>query len=295
MSHLFRHVRGPLTSAARELLPPVLYRAAHNAIGRVHFQLAHTPQLLAPSQSLAGLGNGRRAFIIATGPSLRLEQLSALAGEDCFSLSNFFLHESVTALRPRLQFFAPFHAPLILENYVAWMHQADERLPAETAIVLGHTTAPIVRQHNLFPRRQVFYIFLTRHYRPRHIALSGPIPAPASVPLMALPVLLAMGYPTIYLLGCDHTVMRDYGGSVRHFYENTHDLRKNASDSGSWTDTIRNYELSLDVFLQYRYYRSMIARHYPATRVVNLSQDSWLDLFPFDRLDRVLAPQLKGE
>lgn len=289
MNDLRHRTQRALAAAARELLPPSLYLAARSAAGLAHFRLTRQPQLLAPSRALVGLGAGRRAFVLATGPSIRRENLAALVGEHCFSLSNFFLHESVAALRPQLQFFAPYHPPLILENYAAWLRQADQQLPLETAIVLGHTTAAIVRQYGLFPRRQVYYIFLSRHHWPRQIAIDGPIPVPSSVPLMALPVLLAMGYETIYLLGCDHTVLRDYGGQIRHFYQSGQDLRQNASDRGAWADTIRSHELSLDLFRQYRSYRTMIARCYPHTCVVNLSQDSWLDLFPCDQLERVLA------
>lgn len=283
------NARAVISNLTRDMLPPALYRATRSAAGLAHFLLTRQPQLLAPSRSLAGRGAGRRAFVCATGPSLRREDLAALAGEDCFSLSNFFLHEALSVIRPQFQFFLPYHPPLILDNYIEWLRQADQRLPPETALLLSHTSAPLVRRYGLFPRRQIFYVFLTRHHRPRRISLDGPILAPASVPLLALPVLLAMGYTTIYLLGCDHTGLRDYGGSVTHFYQPGQDVRKNASDSGAWSDIITNHARSLDVFLQYRYYRTMIARYYPQTRVVNLSQDSWLDLFPCDRLDRVLA------
>ncbi|NTV64065.1 MAG: hypothetical protein HGA65_11095 [Oscillochloris sp.] len=282
-------VRSWLTDLACDWLPPMLYRSLRSSVGLAHFQLTHQARLLAPSCALAGQGTGRRAFVLATGPSLRRENLAALAGEDCFSLSNFFLHDALKAIRPRLQFFAPYHRPLVLDNYAAWLHHADQHLPPETAIVLGHTTAPIVRQYGLFPQRQIFYLFLTRRHQPRRIRLDGPILAPASVPLMALPTLLAMGYTTIYLLGCDHTGLRDYGRTVTHFYEARRDVREHALDRAAWSDIITNHERSLDVFQQYRYYRTMISRHYPQARVVNLSQDSWLDLFPFDRLERVLA------
>ena len=42
------------------------------------------------------------------------------------------------------------------------------------------------------------------------VDIMKPVLAPQTGPIMALPVLLYMGYSEIYLLGCDHTEMRDY-------------------------------------------------------------------------------------
>jgi hypothetical protein len=97
------------------------------------------------------------------------------------------------------------------------MREADIKLPAETQIILGATDEPLVRQYNLFQNRKVHYLYLAYHVKVGKINLEQPILWPQSGPLMILPVLLAMGYEKIYLLGCDHTVLRDFNNVIHIF------------------------------------------------------------------------------
>jgi hypothetical protein len=279
-----------VSEAARRILPPLIFEKLRQSGGLMQFYSSPYRKVVAESRKLHGQGRGRRAFLLATGPSLKHEDLTRLAGEDCFSVSNFYLHESIDVIRPRIHFFAPYHPPLILENYVDWLREADARLPGETAICLAHPGYNLVLQHRLFPQRTIHYLYFSTNYTPKTIDLGQPILAATTGPLMILPVLIAMGYETIYLLGCDHTVLRDFGRTITHFYDRGKEMRKNASGEGVWINIIESHLRSLMVFQQYGYYRDILAQHYSGrARIVNLSTDSWLDLFPFDRLDHVLT------
>ena len=103
---------------------------------------------------------------------------------------------------------------------------------------------------------------------------------------MILPVLIYMGYKEIYLLGCDHNVLKDYKSEVRNFYEAKIDVRKNATDKTGWLDIISEIKSTLNVFLQYDSYR-LIARKYNVD-IYNLSNDSWLEVFDLKNLKEVL-------
>jgi len=41
------------------------------------------------------MGKGKRAFLLAASSSSKQENLKLLAGEDCFSISNFYLHYDI--------------------------------------------------------------------------------------------------------------------------------------------------------------------------------------------------------
>ena len=116
--------------------------------------------VLLNNKELKGLGKGKRAFILATGPSVNEQDLTKLEGEDCFSVSNFFLHKDINIIRPKLHFFAPYHEPLILENYIQWLNMADEKLPEDTNIVLALSNKYIKEKYNLFPNRKIYYLDL---------------------------------------------------------------------------------------------------------------------------------------
>ncbi|MEO1654774.1 MAG: hypothetical protein AAFU64_14600, partial [Bacteroidota bacterium] len=142
-----------LQEIAEEYLPPILLRTLLRGFYQIKFYFSSEKKLLRKNTELKNQGKSKRAFLLATGPSLKLENLRPLVGEDCFSLSNFFLHEDLELIRPKLHFFAPYHPPLILENYVEWLQKADQVLPPETNIVLGTSTKELVERYHLFPQR----------------------------------------------------------------------------------------------------------------------------------------------
>lgn len=275
-------------SKVRYWLPPILYRALVNMAVAAMFSTSPHKALLSPNDALRNRGKGRRAFLLATGPSIRRENLKLLAGEDCFSLSSFFLHDAIGVIQPKYHFFAPYHEPMVLENYVAWLRAADARLPAETAIFLGSSGRDLVDRYALFPRRTVNYLYLAPFENKVSLDISGPILSPQTGPLMMLPVLLYMGYSTIYLLGCDHTAVRDFGGNISYFYDQGKEVRTTSGGPTAWADITTELECTARVFRQYRLYQDLIDTRCPDTKIVNLSADSWIDCFPFDSLENVL-------
>ena len=146
-----------------------------------------------------------------------------------------------------------------------------------------------MKKYSLFPKRKIHYLYLGYHVKVGKINLQKPILWPQSGPLMILPVLLAMGYERIYLLGCDHTVLRDFRQHIPHFYDKGKDVRQNASDSGAWADIIQAHQYSMNTFIQYRKYQQSLDKYYPNVKIINLSQDSWLDMFEEKFLEDVVS------
>lgn len=270
-----------------DCLPPALSRTIYHLYNEFLFFKHPYKNIFQQNKELKNIGKGKRAFLLATGPSIKRENIKVLAGENCFSLSNFFLHEDLTTINPAFHFFAPFHAPLILENYIEWLQLSDQRLPKSTKIVLGHTGYELVKKYNLFPGRQVFYLYLSESPRSKNVDLTRPVLAPQTSPLLVLPVLLYMGYEKIYLLGCDHTILRDYKKDFTNFYEKQKEVRKNATDINAWSNIVEEHKLSMNIFLQYEFYKKIIAAD-KNSRIINLSSDSWLDIFEKDTLDKVI-------
>lgn len=121
-------------------------------------------KLLGKNICLKTKGRGKVAFLLATGPSVKNENLKVLAGKDCYSASNFFLHEDIKTINPKFHFFAPYHEPLILENYIEWLRKGDRDLPAETKIFLA-TVRLIWLGNTIFSKivRFTTYIFHNPH------------------------------------------------------------------------------------------------------------------------------------
>lgn len=272
---------------AEEWLPPALYRRMLVRKEQSRFHAFSAKEIFSGNEALKGIKRGKRAFLLATGPSIKRENLKCLAGADCYSLSNFFLHEQIGLINPRFHFFAPYHQPLILENYVQWLDAADRALPSATAIFLGHTTIPIVQEHRLFRDREVRYLYLAQYPDRRGVDISKPVLSPQSGPLMILPVLLYMGYRTVYLLGCDHNNLKDYKKPMEHFYPAGKDLRMNASDENAWDDVTSTMWQAYNLFSQYDFYKKLYQRQ--GSKIINLSSDSWLNMFPTESLEQIRA------
>jgi len=259
-------------------MAPVMLDRLYQLKELIEFGLFSNKELLHYNRTLEGVKKGKRAFLIATGPSIKNEDLSFLFGEDCYSVSNFYLHNDIASISPKYHFFAPYHKPMVLSNYVDWLHQADRMLPSSTNIFLATKNSWLIQKYNLFPKRNVNYIYLGVTKIKGKVDLLKPMMGPQTGPLMILPVLLYMEYSEIYLLGCDHTVLRDYKKPITHFYANEGDIRTASSDEKAWEGIIESHRYSLNVFLQYEYYKELNERYYHAN-IVNISGDSWLDSF----------------
>lgn len=270
---------------AREWLPPVVYQSLLQCAAEIKFIAYSRKDILRKNLHLKGTRKGRRAFLLATGPSINQENLELLAGEDCFSISNFFLHNEIQTINPLFHGFAPYHEPLILENYVEWLRLADKTLPLLTKIILGHSTFDIVKKFHLFPDRDVYYVYLTPHPLRKSVDLLRPVLAPQTGPLLLLPLLIYMGYEQIYLLGCDHTILRDFKKTITNFYDKKLDIRANATTD--WHGIIESLGYVKNTFEQYGYYRDL-SQNGEKFSIVNLSRDSWLDLFPSGQLDNIV-------
>lgn len=273
-------------------LPPVVQEKRNRFRDWLQFR-SDKKELLSKNSVLKNSARGRRAFLLATGPSLKMEDLSALAGEDCYGISNFFLHEQIRSINPRFHFFAPYHEPVTLESYVEWLAKADQTLPAATNIFMEAGMAGLIEKYELFRERKIFYLHFSKYPAADKVDIAKPILVPQTGPLMAIPVLIYMGYKEIYLLGCDHTELRDYRKNIRNFFDPARDIRQTTPTGKNirydvWYDgIINNLRNTLSVFEQYMFYKNMLGGR--DVRIVNLSQDSWLDFFEMDALKNVIA------
>lgn len=270
-------------------LPPFIFDFGLYSYGVAKdFLNPHFRELTKKNISLKNNGSGKRAFLIATGPSIKEQDLSLLKGEDCFTVSNAFLHENIKDINPKFHFFAPYHKPLILSNFVSWLKKADKSLPKDTKIFLAVESEAMIKKYNLFKNREIFYLNFGHSFSRKNVDITKVVMAPQSIPLMVLPVLIYMGYSEIYLIGCDHTVLRDFKKDIKNFYNSKRDPRKNGADKNSWHDIILSHEYSIGVFKQYDFYKTVLGRSKMNIKIYNLSNDSWVDSFKFKRFDTVL-------
>ncbi len=242
-------------------------------------------QILIKNKDLSNSKRKDAAFLIATGPSIKRQNLKLLENADCFSVSNFFLHQDCKDfIKPILHFFAPYHQPMELDNFVEWLRSADKSLPDETQIVLGASEKKIIEDNNLFTKRKVYFLSFKDFVSDNldlNVDITKKVQGPQTVPIMALPVLHYMGYKKIYLLGCDANVLKNYKQNVEHFFKSNDDLRKKAgSRQNTWSDIESNMTAELTAIRQYKKYNLFFKQN--EVELINLSPESWLDFLQYE-------------
>ncbi len=202
----------------------------------------------------------RRCFILATGPSIRTQDLRVLKGETCIAVSNFCVHPQYDLIRPEYYCIPKLSfPPTTVESAVQWFTDITAKM-GEAKMFLAIGDRELVRANGLFPGKAVHYLGFGKSWDRvgvQGIDLTRPLPKVQSVPVMALQVAIFMGFKEIYLLGCDHDHLLNYGNS-RHFYEEKdHAIVRGADKShtewGDFEDEVRRYSV---LWSQYRALRA---------------------------------------
>ena len=249
------------------------------------YYLYHRSDYEFDMQKLIKRKRSKRAFIIATGPSIKRLDLSLLSGKDCFTISNAFLHDEIKAINPIVHGFCSYHKPMEESNYINWIRMSSCRLPESTFIFTPTQNEKYINSITINGRNIVYayFSYMGQYIWPfaKMISMS-----PQAGPLLMLPLVISLGYSEIYLIGCDHTVLRDFGKNITNFYNPEAEVRKNATDSSSWSDIRSELKATITVFNQYEFYESYAKKM--GVTIFNLSDDSWLQLFPFADYDEVV-------
>lgn len=269
------------------ILPPFIYNFLLFLKNLFIFSVSSRDETLNKNNFLKTKKNNKRAFLIATGPSLKLENLNLLKNEDCFTLSNAFLLKEINIIKPILHFFAPYHEPITKKSFIKWLNKCDKQLPIKTDIVMNYDDRELINK-NLFKKRNIFFLKISDKINLFHINLVKPIPKFQTGSLMVLPVLMNMGYKKIYLLGCDHNQLKNFNSTIENFYDEKNDPRKTKKNklNSHFLKLDKELRASLNVYEQYKKYGKIAQKL--NIEIINLSKNSWLDLFKKDLLKNVI-------
>lgn len=240
---------------------------------------------------------GQRCFILASGPSIKEQDLTVLENEFCIAVSQFFLHPDIATIKPQYHCFAPQHSPfddstskIIFDNYSkcykfpvkcfigtsSYNYSYStflERNPQYNidASYINYEAAPDLDEHN-YTNSEIWDI------TKRPFGLM-------TVVYEAIQVANYMGFTEIYLLGVDHDYINDLQRDGHHFY----------AESQSYSDKEHLSEISLERWFliyhtRWKQYRLMrIYLDSIGVKVFNATPKSMLDVFPKVNLEDIIA------
>lgn len=224
--------------------PTVLFRGAARRIDRIADSLAPEPRLsdeeraesqrdsalLAKNERFRNVLEGHRAFVVGNGPSLNLQDLDRLTGENLIVSNSFYHH-------PLAQSQQPVALCLADPKWFSDAQPAHQRDLNQMRQVLRATNFFVptwafesVANHSLLPTERTFYCRMeggTHESSEFSYDLTRPIPGVWNVSHFQIMVALFMGCNPIYLVGMDHDWF-SAGNRLSHFY----DEDAGPSDSG---------------------------------------------------------------
>lgn len=223
----------------------------------------------------------KRCFILATGPSIKNDNLKLLENEFCISVSNFFVHENYSSIQPKFHIFAPTHPPITTEQFSNWIKDAEAHNHSETTFVVADSDRTIV-ESTLLNSEKLFY--LSNGNFP--VDFCKKIPPINTVVQIAIYLAMYFGIKDIYLLGVDHSHILHYGIS-KHFYdESKHKLVQDNYNEWFNEDIGHQFQCYVDLWDCYREIRTYSEKN--NYRIINLSKESLLDIFEKDTLENTL-------
>ena len=241
---------------------------------------------LAQNRDLKDAQKGKKCFILATGPSIKNQNLSKLEGQLCISLSNFFVHPNFKKIKPEYHIFVASHSPVSDEQYTTWFRDAEKHFPEGQKVLVSFTDKYLIDKYNLFKKQKVYY-YLVGDIRLgclKSVNFTKQLPAIQTSAHLGIYLAFYLGCKELYLLGCDHDWLLHFGES-RHFYEEKNNVMTKLGYTG-W----HSFEVTLKSYMNlWKIYREI--KEYADKKTVliyNSTPKSLLDIFPSKELNNAL-------
>ena len=225
-------------------------------------------------ESYKGKYQGKRCFVIGTGPSLRVEDLERLSGEYTFGMNSLLRLYSKTDWRPVFYFVGDFD---LFAPGEAFYRKKLENV-CEKQLFLSHPIRKMQAADDAayvpvsWLDHRVNYGSLSFRYEPDLVGYG--IYDAYTIANYTIELAAYMGFTEIYLLGIDC----NYSGPVKHAGETEEDEKKNTKEDYQKTEYC--------MMKSYEYIKSVMDSR--GIHVYNASRGGKLKVFPQVDLDQVI-------
>ena len=281
--------RGLARRTAYWTLPPGIQAIIRSRLNRSRTLTSEKLAVLQRNRALRNRHAGERCFILATGPSIREQDLTLLQGEICFAVSNFFVHPDFATIQPRYYCVAGYHEPITEAGWIEWLHEMESATGAAT-MFFNLNDRERIERNGLFSDRQVHYLQFGAsrdEISRRGIDLARPVLGARSVPVMALEIAIYMGFRHIYLLGCDHDWILHMNRSSHFYEEEQHVLVRAGYNEWFNFDWETDFAHMAALWRQYKTIR--LCAESCSAEIYNATPGGLLDVFPRVRYESLFV------
>lgn len=264
-------------------------------------QARRARELAAANVALRDTRRGRRCFILATGPSVKRQDLRGLKDELCIGVGFFFLHADARGIDPEFHVMAPNHAPFDFDMIERDLRGVAAHYGPRTSVLYGHRPyefsilnyltrdgAAADRPVGVLNYGESAYLGEENAADESLWDIAGRPFQPKTVIYCAIQLAAYLGVTEIYLIGCDHDYLQDVQRTENHFYP---EAQGNPNDAGHLAQftTERWFQEYYTRWRDYRLMRDYLSSR--GVRIFNATDGGMLDVFPRVRLADLLAKE----
>ena len=273
----------------KQFLPPLFLNYINDFRNFYDF-LKHS-NLIKTNISLKNKHEGKRCFILGSGPSINDEDLKPLKNEIVFALNNFYVHDDFSKIMSgeveKYYMTAPIHPPQTETEWKDWFFDMEQHMPKNSTLIFGisnqnNNIKNIIDHHNLFVNYKKYWYYAGinindyYNYKPADLDITKMTWIADTVSIYSLIVAIYMGFNEIYLMGMDHNYICNNKSNYRFYKDGIH---QNNEEKRIIKDTSLTKHLSFGMYKIFNQYELLSNNSY--TKIYNTSRNSLLDIFEY--------------
>ncbi len=248
---------------------------------KIKNRLKYDQSLFEKNEKLKNIHTNDRCFVIATGPSLKEQDLTLLKDEITIGISGLYTHKDIKVFNPKYYVSTPifrYHGELYdEETFIADLREMDAALNDDTIMFFDIYDKPYIERNNVFSNKEIHWLqYIPWDEEPfDEIDLKNLANIRLASEVMFY-VALYLGFKDIYMLGIDHTW---FDGINIYFDQSRNDkFFKSGKDIAMELNmgSENMMESHAMVFKKYKVFYALKQNIYNA----NSNQNTYVDMFP---------------
>lgn len=274
----------------KELIPPIALRIKRYVFNKPQEFKSHFKTLTQNNIDFKNIHNGKRVFILASGPSIKTQDLKQLQYETCIAVSHFHLHDDIKIIKPKYHILAPQHTPFNFNDSSKYFVDFKKSYSTnDTHIFLGlnnyeYNYIELLKTYPELEMQNLHYLDYSQslnldeaNFNDDSIwDITKSLFGMRTVIYGAIQVAYYMGFKEIYLLGCDHDYLNDISRtSNHHFYKE----EKGISDKNHLEQFTRE-KWFFEYYMRWKQYRLInMYLNSHGVKLYNATKGGMLDVF----------------
>lgn len=248
---------------------------------KIKNRFLYDQHLFDKNEKLKNIHTGDRCFVIATGPSLKEQDLTLLKDEITIGVSGLYAHKDIKVFNPKYYVSTPifrYHGDLYSEEtFITDLKEMDAALNDETIMFFDIYDKPYIERNNVFANKEIHWLqYIPWDEEPFDEIDLKNLPNIRLASEVMFYVALYLGFKEIYMLGIDHTW---FNGLNVYFDQSRNDkFFKPGKDIAKEFNLDNEYVMRAhsQVFSKYKAFYNVKQNIFNA----NANENTYVDMFP---------------